>query len=223
MPSCRSARPPARKPPRDSAGPLLHQPAQHQHGPHCAHIQQRRKTEKQRRQQSRSQPRQRRSPWKSKYRVHRKQLAKNRRKRSHHSHARGHAQQSAGQPKPQRLQQKNAQQICRARANRFQNRQHVHALLKMRMHRHRDANRAQHHRHQANQTQDRSRIIEPLAQRRIAFLEVHHLRVGQRRFNLLCALSAMIALSAEASPEAAGSLGFPAPAVPSCQARRARS
>ena len=54
----------------------------------------------------------------------------------------------------------------------------------MRMHRHRNANCAEDHCDQADQAENRGRIIQALAQRRIPFLEIHYLRVRQNRFNL---------------------------------------
>ena len=53
------------------------------------------------------------------------------------------------------------------------------------MHGHGHADGSQHHGHQADQAQDRGRTVQALAQRRVAFAEVHHLRVGQRRLQLL--------------------------------------
>ncbi len=73
--------------------------------------------------------------------MNRKQLAEDRRQRSHYAHARGHAKHTSGQPQPQRLQKKNAQQISRSSAHCLQNGQHVHALLQVSMHRHGHANR----------------------------------------------------------------------------------
>ena len=52
------------------------------------------------------------------------------------------------------------------------------------MHRHRNADRAEDHCDQADQTENRCRIIEALAERRIPFLEIHYLRVRQNRLNL---------------------------------------
>ncbi len=96
----------------------------------------------------------------------------------------GHAQQASSESEPQRLQQENTQQVPRPSANRLQNCQHVHPLFQMRMHRHGHANSAQHHRHQANQAQNRGRVIQSPAQRRIPFAIIHHLRIGQRRLQL---------------------------------------
>ena len=55
-PSCSRRAHQRAKPARQALRPLLHQPAQHQHRAHAAHIQQRRQAEQQRRQQARAQP-----------------------------------------------------------------------------------------------------------------------------------------------------------------------
>ena len=117
--------------------------------------------------------------------MNRQQLAEDCGQRLHHPQSRRHSQHSTGKPQPQCLQQKDPQQVRRPRAHGFQNRQHVHALLKMSVHCHRHPNRSQHHRHQADQAQDRSRIVQPLAQRGITLTEVHHLRVRQRILEML--------------------------------------
>ena len=114
-----AARPPARKPAADARRSLLDKPAQHQHRPHRAHIEQRRQTEEQRGQQAGSQPGQRRLPGKPKnarWKVSR--LAECRRQRHHHADARGDAQQAAGETEAERLQEKDAQQIGGVRAER---------------------------------------------------------------------------------------------------------
>ena len=97
----------------------------------------------------------------------------------------GHSQQASREPQAQRLQKKDAQQVGRSGAHRFQNRQHVHALFEMRMHGHGHADRAQHHRHQADEAQDGGGPVETLGERRTALAIVNDLRLAERLFQLL--------------------------------------
>ena len=113
-----------------------------------------------------------------------KQFAEDRRQSGHYAHPGSYAEQTSGQPQPQSLQEKDAQQVARSCAHSLQNGQHIHALFQVRVHRHGHADGAQHHGYQAGQAQDRGRTVHATAQRRIAFAEVHYLRVGQRRFQL---------------------------------------
>ena len=83
------------------------------------------------------------------------------------------------------MQQKNAQQVRRAGAHRLEDGEHVHALLKVRVHGHGHADGAQHHGDQADEAQNRGGVVKPVGQRRIPFAIVRHLRVGQRVFHLL--------------------------------------
>ena len=140
-----AARPPARKPAADARRALLHKPAQHQHGTHRAHIEQRRQTEEQRGEQARCQARERRLPRESKSQMHGEQRPERCRQRHHDADTDGDAQQSAGEPEAQRLQQKDAQQIRGIRADGLENRQRVHVLLEMRVHGHGNADGAEHH------------------------------------------------------------------------------
>ncbi len=117
--------------------------------------------------------------------MNRQQLAEDRRQSGHHAHTRSHAQNASGQPQAQRLQQKYPQQIAGTCAHGLQNGQHVHALLQVSVHGHGHANRSQHHGNQADQAQNRGRVVQAPIQPRIALFEVHHLRVGQRRLHLL--------------------------------------
>ena len=55
----------------------------------------------------------------------------------------------------------------------------------MRVHSHGNADGPKDHGHQADQAQDRGRVIQSLAKRRIALAKIHHLRIGQRFLHLL--------------------------------------
>ena len=83
------------------------------------------------------------------------------------------------------MQKKDAQQVRGISADGLQDGQHIHALLEVSMHGHGHADCAQHHRYETNQAEDRGGVVETLAQAGIALAEVHHLRVGQRRLDLL--------------------------------------
>ena len=63
--------------------------------------------------------------------MHRQKGAEDRGERLHYAHAGGHTQQPSRKPQAERLQQKDAQQVGRARADCLENGEHVHALLKM--------------------------------------------------------------------------------------------
>ncbi len=108
-------------------------------------------------------------------------------------------------PSAKRLQQEDAQQIGGVRADGLQNRQHVHALLEMRVHGHGDADGAEDHGDEADEAQDRGGIVEAAGERRIAFAKVHHLRVGQRRFKLL-AHCGSLSVGGEAAGRSCGKL-----------------
>ena len=185
MPSCRRRAHQFGQPAAQADRPLLDQAAQDQHGADGAHIQQRRQAEEQRGQQAGSQAGGDRAPGKFKLCMNRQQLAEDGRQRGHDAHAGGHADKTAGEAEAQGLQQKDAQQIGGAGADGLQDGQHVHALLQVRVHGHGHADCAEHHGHQADQAEDGGGVVQALAQRRIAFAVVHHLRVGQRGLDLL--------------------------------------
>ena len=58
----------------------------------------------------------------------------------------------------------------------------------MRMHGHGNADGAQNHGHQADEAEDGSRVFKALAERGIAFAEIHDLRVGQGLFDVFAQL-----------------------------------
>ena len=117
--------------------------------------------------------------------MHRQQVAEDRGQRQHHSRARGYANDRSGEAEAHGLQQKNAQQIARPRADSLQNRQHIHPLLEVRMHRHRNTDRAQHHGDKTDQTQDGRCPVQTFCERRVTLAKIHHLRFGQDGLDLL--------------------------------------
>ena len=116
--------------------------------------------------------------------MHGEQRPERCRQRHHDANTSGHAQQSAGEPEAHCLKEKDAQQVCGVRAEGLENGQRVHVLLEMRMHGHGNPDGAKHQRDEADEAQDGSGIIEALRKAGIAFAEVCHLRVRQRRFQL---------------------------------------
>ena len=116
--------------------------------------------------------------------MHGEQRPERCRQRHHDADTSGHAQQSAGEPEAQRLEEKDAQQVCGIRAEGLENGQRVHMLLEMRVHGHGNPDGAEHQRDEADEAQDGGGIIEAFRKPGIAFAEVRHLRVRQRRFKL---------------------------------------
>ena len=117
--------------------------------------------------------------------MNREQWAEGRGQRYHDADSGRNAEQSAGEAEAECLQEKYAQQIGGIRADGLENGQRVHVLLKVRVHGHGDADSAEHHGDQADEAEDRGRIVEPAGERRVAFAEVDYLRIRQRRFQLL--------------------------------------
>ena len=222
MPSCKSARPPARKPLADRARSLLNQPAQHQDRPHGAHIEQRRKAEQQSREQARAQACGDGAPWKMHDRVHR-QAAFRRRQ--------GSASITAAPPATPINAPSESKRQClqreRCAAGRRSARQRLSRIASMSMRCSRCACIAIATPIAPSTMatrQIRLRIAVALSRPWLSAgfpsLKVHHLRVGQNRFNLL-AHSRIDPLLPAVSAASVAQRGSPAPAVPCSPEMRA--
>ncbi len=162
----------------------IDQPPQDPYRPYCANREQRRQAEQQRREHSGRQPFQHRPRRKLQNCVNRKKLSEDKGQDAHDAEAGGHAQHAPGHAETKRLQKIDSQQITRLRADSLEDGEDVHALLKVRIHRHGHTDGAEHHGDEANQTENGHRPLQSLIERRISFFEVCNLRIGKRRFDL---------------------------------------